>query len=555
MLTPKFSLSQDTKFLFVEIHAPFIKISEADCYVTDDEFYFHAQPYYLRLHLPGEVVDDEHSTSQSQYDANSGQLTVRLLKKSQGEWFEGLDMLTRLLTPKTRKAVLEGVEVMTTSGHVDSKAENEVTCVDDEQIEAEHNFDWFVEQQVHAEEEDVILGPKYGFAKRKSNILKDVSSIMTLMLDIKNPDHVPMNERRILRLQQETEAFNAEHYLADYFDNEIIQENISFHFDDLVCENVHLSQKEQDQLTALPFREYLVEKSELKCVYLGLVDLVYAYSYNYRFTNGMENVESDWTICKLSATLSWLDYFDNIKDVIISCARRSLCFPLFRNWKLFIRVLEDVKVIFKNGKRSVLKCLLGIHSILSRSESRYPLNDLYVTDYCVWLQGADPVQIKSIAESLQKLQFSKSDIGLNLEAMEQEANELMLSENDGDNKETIQNIDALSSTLSNIVNIKETNESDSDDEVSEETDSDTCSSSSKEDDASFCGCMMHLTVMMVFRGSAEILGFGLEEEFPRFPRFRWLPRLQLNKRAMIRGVLRNENSTTCGRDDNFIDLR
>ncbi|GFO50454.1 hypothetical protein PoB_007695900 [Plakobranchus ocellatus] len=62
-------------------------------------------------------------------------------------------------------------------------------------------------------------------------------------------------------------------------------------------------------------------------------------------------------------------------------------------------------------------------------------------------------------------------------------------------------------------------------------------------------------VMMVFRGSAEILGFGSEEEFPRFPRFRWLPRLQLNKRAMIRGVLRNENSTTCGRDDNFIDLR
>ncbi|GFO01525.1 hypothetical protein PoB_002803000 [Plakobranchus ocellatus] len=62
-------------------------------------------------------------------------------------------------------------------------------------------------------------------------------------------------------------------------------------------------------------------------------------------------------------------------------------------------------------------------------------------------------------------------------------------------------------------------------------------------------------LMMVFRGSAEILGFGSEEEFPRFPRFRWLPRLQLNKLTMIRGVLRNENSTTCGRDDNFIDLR
>ncbi|GFO32924.1 hypothetical protein PoB_005942900 [Plakobranchus ocellatus] len=70
-----------------------------------------------------------------------------------------------------------------------------------------------------------------------------------------------------------------------------------------------------------------------------------------------------------------------------------------------------------------------------------------------------------------------------------------------------------------------------------------------------CRHINHTSVMMVFRGSAEILGFGSEEEFPRFPRFRWLPRLQLNKRAMIRGVLRNENLTTCGRDDNFIDMR
>ncbi|GFN96620.1 RNA 3'-terminal phosphate cyclase-like protein [Plakobranchus ocellatus] len=63
-------------------------------------------------------------------------------------------------------------------------------------------------------------------------------------------------------------------------------------------------------------------------------------------------------------------------------------------------------------------------------------------------------------------------------------------------------------------------------------------------DLKVCKGLDHFTVMMVFRGSAEILGFGSEEKFPRFPRFRWLPRLQLNKRAMIRGVLRNENSTT-----------
>lgn len=38
------------------------------------------------------------------------------------------------------------------------------------------------------------------------------------------------------------------------------------------------------------------------------------------------------------------------------------------------------------GKASVLKCLLDVHKVFRGNEPAYILNDLYVTDYCVWIQ-------------------------------------------------------------------------------------------------------------------------------------------------------------------------
>lgn len=42
-------------------------------------------------------------------------------------------------------------------------------------------------------------------------------------------------------------------------------------------------------------------------IYLGLVDMLLAYAYDYRVTGGEHNCESGWTIMKLAATLSWLE--------------------------------------------------------------------------------------------------------------------------------------------------------------------------------------------------------------------------------------------------------
>lgn len=38
------------------------------------------------------------------------------------------------------------------------------------------------------------------------------------------------------------------------------------------------------------------------------------------------------------------------------------------------------------GKACVLKCLLDIHKVFRENDPAYILNDLYITDYCVWIQ-------------------------------------------------------------------------------------------------------------------------------------------------------------------------
>lgn len=47
--------------------------------------------------------------------------------------------------------------------------------------------------------------------------------------------------------------------------------------------------------------------SNEKSTYLGLVDLIFAYSYNHRMFEGENSVESVWCIGKVSPTLSCLE--------------------------------------------------------------------------------------------------------------------------------------------------------------------------------------------------------------------------------------------------------
>lgn len=112
-----------------------------------------------------------------------------------------------------------------------------------------------------------------------------------------------------------------------------------------------------------------------------------------------------------------LQVFDTLADVVRSCLRRTLAYPLYRHWRLTLKVrdrrhngasgrhvylqyvgkrrvilavqvLEDVVTILRIGRRAALSCLLDMRRILERDEYKRYHCRLYLDDYCVWLQRA-----------------------------------------------------------------------------------------------------------------------------------------------------------------------
>jgi protein SHQ1 len=123
-----------------------------------------------------------------------------------------------------------------------------------------------------------------------------------------------------LRIENENEKFEDDHYLADLFDNNYIESVLLKYKPDFGGngdeEDEHdaegFTQKEQDCLKQLPRKTFMLDKEQKFCAFAGLVDILFAYAYNNRVNCGETNVESGWTIVKLSSTLSWFDVRVNI---------------------------------------------------------------------------------------------------------------------------------------------------------------------------------------------------------------------------------------------------
>ncbi|XP_065885134.1 protein SHQ1 homolog isoform X2 [Dysidea avara] len=379
MLTPSFDTEQNDEFVIITIRCPYIKISDVDFHISGNEFKFHCNPYFLRLNLPGEVVENCHA--KASYDVNTGSIVVHLPKKSSGEFFEGLGLLTKLLSSKgatcsssvdTKKTSSTDVsklnykpliEVLDASSSGDSKGA--CVCVDDEDDE----FDWSIEQTLPEEDTTVssLLNNKvhYGFANQYSGVLSKLQQEMPSIVDVPS-DQLEVHERRIARITHEESSFSEDHYIADYMENEQIKMTLKYkpewvtqlkqwkEQNDLIHNHtepdntaIPFTNEENFQLKNLPNREFLLDKATLHSVYLGLVDIIYSFAYNCRINEGESNVEAAWTICKLSATLSWLEvYSGSVKEVVYCCIRRSLCYPLYRHWELSQLVLEDTRQIF-----------------------------------------------------------------------------------------------------------------------------------------------------------------------------------------------------------------
>ncbi|OCT85918.1 hypothetical protein XELAEV_18024088mg [Xenopus laevis] len=476
MITPAFDIRQDSDFLTITIKVPYARASEIDIYIEGDDFKFYAKPYFLRLALPGRIVED--GRQKATYNADDGIITVCVPKETPGQHFEGLDLLTSLLAPRGSKSAKPLIEEIGSSQDV---------------LEEEDEFDWQIEQTPFVEPTEEALQSQctYGFGNLRSGVFGRLQEELNDVIDLRDPDVTPASERTRRRLAAEKMKFDPDHYLADLFEDEPVQHLLKYQpwwaaEIDAGCsqsaENqerrVSFSDKQKEQLRKFTNKSHLLDKKTQQQAYLGLIDLLLAYCYEVRVTEGERNVESAWNIRKLSSTLSWFENFTCIKDALVSFGRRVLCYPLYRHFQLVEKAISDTVSLLKLGKAAVLKCLLEIHAIFQENDPAYILNDLYITDYCIWIQKVKSKKVAALSDCVQALSISKSDLGLELEELEDAARLVQEEEK----QEQLAPSTCLAQPLATVVS--ESSDTDSSTSDTDDSSTDTEDSTSDEESTS-----------------------------------------------------------------------
>jgi protein SHQ1 len=405
----------------------------------------HINPYFLRLNFPHSVLDDDQSSAI--YDPSSGYLTVTLTKETKGQEFPDLDLLAKLLAPRHVEVPKQPtIEVIGSETSPQSELEELVDLTDAisleqrEILEAAEN-DWQFPQTVLESSSPLQLSTKryYGFLDMYTGYFTHVAHTENDVNELgSEAESCLPEERRAKRLQHEEVKWDEEHYMADYVDDEYIQELLSWEDPELGEDECIFTESENMTMLHLPRKEYLPTSSQQRNLYLTLLTLLFAYAYDRRTTQHDPTPESAWTICSLVPAFSALDpppyvslesvplsiptsgFTDHdLASALMPSYRRSLAFPLYRSFAMADACRNDIAAILAKGRRTVTRCLLEMKHVLDHHEVYYVYNKIWVDDFCVWIQlSASDEMLLDIAQQLKALAITKSMIGWNIEKLE-----------------------------------------------------------------------------------------------------------------------------------------
>merc|ERR1712018_909365 len=98
MLTPRLKLEQNDKFVKISIYAPFTHVADTEVFMDEKDFRFFSKPYFLRLHFPCEIIENDEASAK--FDAETLSYVIQCPKVNHGEFFPNLDMISELCKPK-----------------------------------------------------------------------------------------------------------------------------------------------------------------------------------------------------------------------------------------------------------------------------------------------------------------------------------------------------------------------------------------------------------------------------------------------------------------------
>ncbi|PIC37455.1 hypothetical protein B9Z55_016081 [Caenorhabditis nigoni] len=416
MLTPVFWIAQDDTSLLIRIRAPHGNLAELDYDHGGFMFVFTCPPYFLRLHFKQMVEEYGSGNGKVEWKSEEGEFHIRIPKVHKNEQFTNLDMITELLNPTTLephgRAMVEELE------DVDSED------VDAEDVEEDpEGNEFLIDQEVPAPEspqtDDFLKTHGYGFGWTKIGVIERLRGEIGKIVDIQNPEDVEIEKRVEEMSKMDWEAFDEGRYLADTLEpEEDLLSIISSPF------SLPLDLTDEDRVRLKDLRKTKIHKiwaSDLE-IATSLVDILFAYCYDQRVNQWETNCESGWTCSKLSPSLSYFVKFGSVKECLISSIRRSLTYPLYRNFSLSSQIINDVCHVISAGRTALLHILCDLHRIFIESgEFRYILNDLFITDYIFWIQSVPEDVLKTILKEIETEGIQKEDVGWDLEILETEA--------------------------------------------------------------------------------------------------------------------------------------
>lgn len=264
--------------------------------------------------------------------------------------------------------------------------------------------------------------PHYGFGQRYSGVFTARAEDLTEIVELPDPDNTPAHARSDFRRSAEDAKFDAEHYAADYM---LVHEfgHVLKYSSRCNLEDTPLSNQQKDALLKLPRREYLRDVDKECCAVLG--GLLYAWCYDMRVTSGENSVESAWTISRLCASFSFLEVMKSPTEAVRVAHKRSLAYPLYRHFQLSGLVLDDLKrLVDVKGigvdkmRARLLRVLLRIRSIFEDDKMQRVFADIFLTDFCVWIQIVDDEVLRKFASEIGGIRIRKSEVGWGLEDIE-----------------------------------------------------------------------------------------------------------------------------------------
>ena len=231
MIRPIFNVSQDDSFIYIEAKVKYIKISDFEYFIEDNNFRFSLKPYYLNINLP-KKLNSESKLNSFTYEPENEKLICKIQKLNAGENFENLQFISTLYESNKDKLLSNNKKIFSKIEEIQENNSNGIKIndninnnieINNEKDLNEYLFNTYTKEKSQDKNLDNFSEKikdnnnyKYGFNNIYFDVFDKRKEELLDLCDL-NPKEIPINKRYLYKLQKENDDFNPERYVTDLF--------------------------------------------------------------------------------------------------------------------------------------------------------------------------------------------------------------------------------------------------------------------------------------------------------------------------------------------------